>query len=129
MKLQVTVLVLPCVMALLAGCSSSPAAKGPEAPAALPASQASRDASKLVGQKIKVTGVYVSSFSNGGRPGDTWVHLLSDAMSNPDTIGCVVPEAQKSVASSTKKATAEGTLSFKPGDRVLLEGCTFHPLP
>ena len=96
-------------------------------PATIPASQAAKDVTKLLGQKVHVSGVYVSSFSNGGRPGDPWVHVIADNMSDMNTIGCVVPGAQKAVPKETKNVTAEGTVAKGAGDRPLLEQCTFHP--
>lgn len=85
---------------------------------------AAADAEKLNGQKVKVSGVYISGFSDGGRPTDPWALVIGDAPAAQPTVACRIP-AKVEIPGRYPKITVEGTVLFKSGDRVYLTECTY----
>lgn len=118
--------VLGCLLAL-SGCGK--AAGNPSTPdsaggSAVAASEVGEHGEKYKGQKVKVVGVYISSFSKGGGPADPWALVIGDAPSSTATVACMIP-AKAEIAGRYPKLTAVGTVKADPGDRVYLEGCTY----
>lgn len=91
----------------------------------LTAKQAGTDGAKLVGKKIKVKGVYVQGFSDGGRPTDPWALVIGDGPAVRPTVSCRIP-AKVDIAGRYPKITAEGTVSVGSSGRVYLDGCTYE---
>mgnify|MGYP001208003004 CR=1 FL=1 len=97
---------------------------------AIPAGKVAADAKTLVGQKVKVSGIYKQGFSKGGRPGDPWVVVIADAPAANPPVYCVVP-AMVEIKGNYPKLEAEGTLAVETSGRggVYLNGCTYKVVP
>jgi hypothetical protein len=118
--------VLGCLLALSAcgKAGGSPSTPDSAGGGAIAASEVGEHGEKYKGQKVKVVGVYMSSFSKGGGPADPWALVIGDAPSSTATVACVIP-AKAEIAGRSPKLTAVGTVKADPGDRVYLEGCTY----